>query len=134
MHPDRRGVLIGGHLRLKVWVAMGNTSVPVVQVSLDEAGERELNLRLNRGGAFDMKKVADLLPIDALYDIGFQETDFAGMLDTMKEPAPVIREVQLRPFNRPHFLISVTPEQLGSIADHLDAIKSTGVDFYQASN
>lgn len=79
MNPDRRGVLIGGHLRLKVWTAMGNDHVPVVQVNLNERQEKELNLRLNRGGAFDIRKVAELLPQSDLIDIGFAESDFAAL-------------------------------------------------------
>ncbi len=78
-HPERHGVIIGGHQRLKAAVKLGYTSVPVVFISLDEKRERALNLRLNRNtGEFDL----DLLKhfdIDELLSVGFDDIDLGDI-------------------------------------------------------
>lgn len=47
-NPDRFNVVVGGHQRLKIALALGFEEVPVVYVNLDLKAEQELNLRLNR--------------------------------------------------------------------------------------
>ncbi|MEA3346933.1 MAG: ParB N-terminal domain-containing protein [Candidatus Auribacterota bacterium] len=47
MHPRRKNVIIGGHMRLKAAAALGWKSFPCVHVKLTPARERELNIRYN---------------------------------------------------------------------------------------
>lgn len=59
-HPDRKGIIVGGHFRWHVAKQLGFKEVPVIYVHLDLEKEKELNLRLNRNtGEWDL----DLLKI-----------------------------------------------------------------------
>lgn len=58
----RSGRLVGGHQRVKAAEAEGIRTLPVVYVDLDDAGEKQLNLALNRiQGDWDMKLLEDIL-------------------------------------------------------------------------
>ncbi len=47
--PNRKNVLIGGHMRVKAAKALGYNEVPAVYVNIpDEQREKELNIRLNK--------------------------------------------------------------------------------------
>ncbi len=76
-HPDRADVIVGGHQRWRVAQAMGLEKVPTVEVSLDMAQERELNVRLNRNvGEWDWDALANNFDMGELKDWGFLQTDF----------------------------------------------------------
>ncbi|MEK7597201.1 MAG: DNA methyltransferase [Patescibacteria group bacterium] len=74
--PERKGVLIGGHFRLKVAKDLGITSIPVVYVTIsDLEKEKDLNLRLNRAVGdwnWDLLKAFDE---KFLGDVGFTSED-----------------------------------------------------------
>jgi site-specific DNA-methyltransferase (adenine-specific) len=56
------GRIVGGHQRVKAAEAEGIETLPVVWVDLDETGERQLNLALNRiSGEWDEEKLGALL-------------------------------------------------------------------------
>jgi ParB-like chromosome segregation protein Spo0J len=58
----RTGQIVGGHQRVKAAEAEGIETLPVVWVDLDETGERQLNLALNRiSGEWDEEKLGALL-------------------------------------------------------------------------
>ncbi len=58
----RSGNLVGGHQRLKVLKARGDTDVDVSVVDLDDQDEAALNIALNKiGGDWDIKGLADVL-------------------------------------------------------------------------
>src|ERR1035437_6942177 len=58
----RTGRIVGGHQRVKAAEAEGIETLPVVWVDLDETGERQLNLALNRiSGEWDEDKLGELL-------------------------------------------------------------------------
>jgi DNA modification methylase len=77
--PDRQNIIIGGHQRYRAAKELGYKTVPVVYVDLDEARERELNLRLNRNtGEWDFGLLQQL-DIDLLLDVGFDDTDLADI-------------------------------------------------------
>ena len=74
--PNRKNIVIGGHMRLKAAKELGLKELPVVYLNIpDEVKEKELNLRLNKnGGEFDL----DLLKgfdEKILADIGFTSED-----------------------------------------------------------
>ncbi|CUH97119.1 hypothetical protein P22_3245 [Propionispora sp. 2/2-37] len=58
----RNNVVIGGHQRLKVLAELGNTTVDVSVVDLDEKNEKALNVALNKiSGEWDMPMLQDIL-------------------------------------------------------------------------
>lgn len=74
---QRTGNLVGGHQRLKVLVANGETTVDVSVVDLAEPDEAALNLALNRiTGAWDEQKLSNLLSGLALSDVDLLGTGF----------------------------------------------------------
>jgi DNA modification methylase len=84
-HSDRNMIVIGGHQRLKAAKALGYKTVPVVYLQLDEARERELNLRLNRNaGEWDFELLKEF-DTDLLLDVGFDDTDLGDIWDDSLE-------------------------------------------------
>src|SRR5579884_2017257 len=76
---DRKNIIIGGHQRYRAAKELGHKTVPVVYVELDEARERELNLRLNRNtGEWDLELLKEF-DIELLLDVGFDDTDLADI-------------------------------------------------------
>lgn len=60
----RNNNIVGGHLRVQAWQQLGNNTVPVIWVDLDDHDERKLNVVLNSqliSGSFDELKLAELL-------------------------------------------------------------------------
>ena len=75
-NKDRKGIIIGGHQRVKVARTMGIKEVPCVEIDLDYDKERELNVRLNKNtGEWDMDNLANMFDMDDLIDWGFDEGD-----------------------------------------------------------
>jgi ParB-like chromosome segregation protein Spo0J len=75
-YPGRKGILIGGHQRVRVWRDMGNDQVPAIFVKLTEAKEKELNIRLNRAvGEWDWDILKDFFDKDDLMAWGFTEEE-----------------------------------------------------------
>src|SRR3989344_7583672 len=70
--PGREGVVIGGHMRLKVLKELGFTDVPVVHLNIpDIEKERELLVRLNKNtGDWNWDMLTDFGEA-FLADIGF---------------------------------------------------------------
>src|SRR3989338_2345654 len=87
--PDRKNIVIGGHMRLKAAKEMGKTLIPVVYVNIPEIDmEKELNVRLNKNtGEWDWTKLADF-DQGILTDIGFKSEeldDIFGFGDTPEQ-------------------------------------------------
>lgn len=79
---SRRGIVIGGHMRLAAAKHLGHKTVPVVYVDIpDLEREKELNLRLNRNtGEWDLEKLK-AFEMELLLDVGFGDTDLAHIWD-----------------------------------------------------
>ncbi|UYV13438.1 MAG: hypothetical protein NCW75_03930 [Phycisphaera sp.] len=74
---SQTGNLVGGHQRLKVLIANGETQDPVVVVDLTPDKEKALNLALNKiQGGWDDTKLAELL--DGLIDSEEVDLDLTG--------------------------------------------------------
>ena len=72
----RNNSVVGGNFRVKVAKELGFTEIPAVFVDLDEAQEKELNIRLNKNtGEWDWDKLANEFDVDFLKDIGFTDFD-----------------------------------------------------------
>ena len=94
--PNRKNVLIGGHMRLVVAKKLGMQTVPVVYVSIaDPVKERELNVRLNANTGewdfallkeFDEKILADIgFSSEELDEVFHIELDNPEVFDLKKE-------------------------------------------------
>ena len=88
----RTGNLVGGHQRLKILKARGETYVDVSVVDLSPERERALNVALNKiGGDWDERKLADLLTGLAEtpeFDVsltGFDDSDRSALLDRIAD-------------------------------------------------
>ena len=68
----RTGNIVGGHQRLKVLIARGETELQVSEVDLSPEDEKILNVQLNKiKGRFDNEKLIALL--DELHELGEME-------------------------------------------------------------
>lgn len=78
--PNRKNVVIGGHMRLRASKELGMKSMPVVYLNIsDLKKEKELNLRLNKNiGEWDFEKLKSF-EMDTLTDIGFSDKDLLDM-------------------------------------------------------
>ena len=79
---ERNNVLIGGHQRLNVLLARGETEAEVILVDLDEQKEKALNLALNKiDGEWDFDKLDSILEgldKDDIRFTGFTEEEVFG--------------------------------------------------------
>jgi DNA modification methylase len=97
--PKRKGVVIGGHMRLRAAKELGHETVPVVYLNIPNLDkEKELNLRLNRNtGEWDFEKLKFFEP-GFLTDIGFSEADLSSVwsenLETEDEEFDEEKELQ----------------------------------------
>ena len=56
--------IVGGHMRYEAWKSLGNDTVPVIWLDLDDKAERKLNVVLNSqaiSGRYDEVKLAEVL-------------------------------------------------------------------------
>ena len=68
--------IVGGHQRLKCYLALGKDEVEVWAVWLDEVQEKAANIALNKlSGEFDMPKLKDILEE---IDVGEIDVDITG--------------------------------------------------------
>ncbi len=80
-YSPRQNVVIGGNMRLQAMQNLGFNEVPIVYISLDEAKERDLNVRLNHTGGdwdYDLLKEFDE---SLLADIGFDSEEIDEIFD-----------------------------------------------------
>ena len=72
----KTGNIVGGHQRLKCYLALGKDEVEVWAVWLDDAQEKAANIALNKlSGEFDMPKLKDILEE---IDVGEIDVDITG--------------------------------------------------------
>lgn len=119
----RENIVIGGHLRIEVAKHLGMQKVPVHFVDLDEAAEKELNLRLNKnGGKFDFDLLANHFDVSMLEDVGFSEKElgisFAALDDgIVPGDMPDVEEpIKSLGFKMPDSKRSITKHRLQAVA------------------
>ncbi|WP_020621029.1 ParB N-terminal domain-containing protein [Paenibacillus daejeonensis] len=89
---ERTGNMVGGHQRLKILRARGDTEVAVSVVALDERQEQLLNLALNKvQGSWNDESLASLLQelMETGDDVelsGFKDEDIKLLLSEFTEP------------------------------------------------
>lgn len=100
--PDRKGIIIGGHGRVKAAQMLGMETVPVVYVNIpDIEKEKALNLRLNRvHGEFVFEELRKF-DLNLLLETGFDNSDFdkifadtLGVEDDGCDIEKMIREIK----------------------------------------
>lgn len=85
-NKKRKNIIIGGHQRVKVWSEMGNETIPVTYIDLDEPQERELNLRLNKNtGSWDVEALLNEFSSDELKDWGWSDEEYQSLEDALSE-------------------------------------------------
>ena len=76
VNPERSGVIIGGHQRIKVAKELGLKEFPCVEVNLSLEREKELNIRLNRNvGEWDWETLLKSFETSDLINWGFDEKE-----------------------------------------------------------
>lgn len=84
-NTDRKNIIIGGHQRVRVMKMLDFKEVPVIYVNLNEAQERELNIRLNKNtGDWDWDVLANNFNVDDLTSWGFTSGEL-GISDNPKD-------------------------------------------------
>ncbi len=79
IHPDRRGVIVGGFHRVKAAREAGQTKLDCVTVNLEPEAERELHMRLNKHrGAPDAELVKAFFEPGELATVGYGPEDLAA--------------------------------------------------------
>ncbi len=101
--PNRRMIVIGGHMRLKAAKELGYKEMPCVFINIPDINkEKELNLRLNKNtGEFDLDLLATL-DEHFLADIGFtsEELDSIFELEEVPEVFDLERELKKLDINK----------------------------------
>ncbi len=84
--PARKGVLIGGHMRVACAKELGITEIPAVFVNIPNIEkEKALNLTLNRAhGSWDFEMLKEF-DIEMLLDAGFDDIDLGNVWDDSLE-------------------------------------------------
>ena len=98
--PNRRNIVIGGHMRLRGAKDLGFKEIPVVYVKIpDIKQEQELNLRLNRKtGEWDFSLLADFGE-EFLGGIGFSSEEMDTIFGTDENPEIFDLEKELAKLN-----------------------------------
>ena len=98
--PNRRNIVIGGHMRLRGAKDLGFKEIPVVYVKIpDIKQEQELNLRLNRNtGEWDFSLLADFGE-EFLGGIGFSSEEMDTIFGTDENPEIFDLEKELAKLN-----------------------------------
>jgi len=71
INKKRYNYIIGGHQRIKAASELGWQVYPCIEVKLDIDREKELNIRLNRGGEFDFNLLQESFKTEDLVSYGF---------------------------------------------------------------
>ena len=85
--PERKNILIGGHMRWLAAKELGLKTIPVVYLNIPDINkEKELNLRLNKNtGEFDLDLLSQFDEA-FLADIGFDSQDLDDIFPTEDNP------------------------------------------------
>lgn len=80
--PSRKDRIVGGNHRVQLWKELGNSTIPTIEVYLDEAEEKELVVRLNKNkGSFDMELLNQYYERGHLLEMGFKEKELKPIED-----------------------------------------------------
>jgi len=125
------GYTVGGHFRIRELKKLGYKEIECVIVDLNEADEKELNIRLNANtGAWDWDALANEWEAEDLTEWGLDIPNYVAEEEKCK-----IEEKEILPFIKTHILFSFSPELFADIQDLIQQIKDVkGVEYEQSSN
>lgn len=93
----RNNVLVGGHQRLNVLKARGETEAEVVFVDLEDAREKALNIALNKiEGDWDFQKLEQIITEMDAEDLpytGFSDDEIEGIIGISKETEEAVTKI-----------------------------------------
>lgn len=97
---NRKGVVIGGHFRLKVAKNLGFKEMPVVYINIpDIEKEKELNIRLNKNtGDWDLDLLANF-DESFLTDVGFSSEELDNIFEIEDTPEEFDLKKELEKLN-----------------------------------
>ena len=140
---DKNMEIVAGHGRLEAAKRLSLKEVPCIRVeNLTEAqikAFRILDNRIQDISSFDeslvAEELAELRPEVDLEEIGFDE-DFLMEFEeeTYLQSIADMEETKLEPFKKTYFLIEVDPNDIETIKQEIESIKSKGVTVEQSSN
>jgi len=127
--------ICGGHGRKKILERLNIETVDcyLPEKKLTKKEFDELGIRLNRNiaGSFDFDILANEFEIDELLEWGFEEFELVG---DSEEPG-VIKDEELKGYNKTHILISFYPKDINQFQDFIKTIENMeGVEIEQSSN
>lgn len=100
INPERKNVIVGGHMRTRIWEELGNKTIPCVEVDLTPEKEKELNVRLNKNtGEWDHDILANYFEQEDLIEWGFNDLakyntePIEDVWEDEKKPSPTITVV-----------------------------------------
>jgi len=95
--PERNGVVIGGHMRLRAAKELGFETVPVIYLNIpDIAKEKALNIRLNKNvGEFDFDLLATF-DEEFLASVGFSSEELDEIFEIEDTPEQFDLEKELK--------------------------------------
>jgi hypothetical protein len=125
----RTGNLVGGHQRLKILAARGDTEVSCSVVDLDDRQERVLNLALNKqSGEWDRTALADLFKTIDEADIeaaGFTAAEVESICSALPDSVTKSSVKPLAVDSLPQLswiLITIPTVRFGEIAERIGAL------------
>ncbi len=127
----RKGIIIGGHQRYKIYKKLNYKKVPVVWINVpDLKKEKELCLRLSKNtGSWDWDLLINF-DEDLLKEVGFEDDELLLKQELLDE-----KTEEIRPYHRTHILLSFEPEKMILIKKYLDKIlEIEGIEYEQSSN
>lgn len=115
--PERNGIVIGGHMRLRAAQELGFEAVPVVYLNIpDLEREKELNIRLNKNtGEFDWDLLANF-DESFLKGIGFSSEELDDIFKLEESPEIFDLEKELRKLSIDK--VQVTKGDVYQLGDH----------------
>jgi len=98
--PERKNVVIGGHMRLQAVKELGHKEIPVVFVTIkDIEKEKELNIRLNKNtGQWDFDLLAEF-DESFLDNVGFSSEEMDDIFEIEENPEEFDLEKELEKLN-----------------------------------
>lgn len=98
--PDRKNIVIGGHMRLKAAKELGINELPVVYLNIaDEKKEKELNIRLNKNtGEFNLELLSEF-DETFLSDVGFSSEELDEIFEDNSDPEQFNLKEELEKMN-----------------------------------
>lgn len=93
----RKNIIIGGNQRIRAAECLKWKEFPCVEVCLEEAKEKELNIRLNRGGEWDFDILANNFEVQDLLDFGFHKKELSFEVENKEREVSFITSTKICP-------------------------------------